>query len=200
VTLTPRGKLTASKPEELIINGSLLTDTLGREVDGNDDGQPGGDFYRDRDRKSSVSWRRAIGPRRPPAIQGGGRPRPAAHPRRAGRSKKLRSRREQEEHRFRPEGVSVYAWTLSEPLGWGVPKRAHRYRQTPTHTAHKLDADRTCAVCAVWTKTLPVGRAKATTHRAQWTIGERSKTGRQTLRNPTRRPSENFTNAPITTA
>jgi Right handed beta helix region len=44
VTLTPRGKLTASKPEELIVNGSLLTDTLGREVDGNDNGQPGGDF------------------------------------------------------------------------------------------------------------------------------------------------------------
>jgi hypothetical protein len=44
VTLTPRGKLTASKPEELIVNGSLLTDMVGRDIDGNDDGQPGGDY------------------------------------------------------------------------------------------------------------------------------------------------------------
>jgi RHS repeat-associated protein len=44
VTLLPRGKLTASKPEELIVNGSLLIDTSGREIDGNDDGQPGGDY------------------------------------------------------------------------------------------------------------------------------------------------------------
>ena len=44
VTLTPRGKLTASKPEELIVNGSLITDTLGREIDGDDDGQAGGDY------------------------------------------------------------------------------------------------------------------------------------------------------------
>jgi hypothetical protein len=44
VTLPPRIKLGASKPEELIVNGASLTDTLGREIDGNDDGQPGGDF------------------------------------------------------------------------------------------------------------------------------------------------------------
>jgi hypothetical protein len=44
LTLTPRGKLTASKPEELIVNVGLVTDTLGREIDGNDDGQPGSDF------------------------------------------------------------------------------------------------------------------------------------------------------------
>jgi hypothetical protein len=44
VMLTPHGALTASKPEELIVNGTLLTDTLGREIDGNDDGQPGGDL------------------------------------------------------------------------------------------------------------------------------------------------------------
>ena len=44
MTLTPRGKLTASKPEELIVNGALVTDTLGREIDGNDDGQPGSDY------------------------------------------------------------------------------------------------------------------------------------------------------------
>jgi hypothetical protein len=44
VTLTPRGTLNLTKPEELIVNGSLVTDALGREIDGNDDGQPGGDF------------------------------------------------------------------------------------------------------------------------------------------------------------
>jgi hypothetical protein len=43
MTLTPRGKLTAAKPEELIVNGALLTDMLGREIDGDGDGQPGGD-------------------------------------------------------------------------------------------------------------------------------------------------------------
>ena len=42
--LTPRGKLAASKPEELIINGSLVTDTLGRAIDGADDGQAGSDY------------------------------------------------------------------------------------------------------------------------------------------------------------
>ena len=44
MTLTPRGKLLSSKPEELIINGSLITDTLGREIDGADDGQAGSDY------------------------------------------------------------------------------------------------------------------------------------------------------------
>jgi hypothetical protein len=44
VTLTPRGTLTASKPEELIVNAALVTDTLGRPIDGNDDGQAGGDY------------------------------------------------------------------------------------------------------------------------------------------------------------
>ena len=34
VTLTPRVKLTSSKPEELIVNGALITDTLGRGIDG----------------------------------------------------------------------------------------------------------------------------------------------------------------------
>ena len=43
-TLTPRGKLTASKPKELIVNGTLVTDTLGGEIDGNDDGQAGSDY------------------------------------------------------------------------------------------------------------------------------------------------------------
>jgi hypothetical protein len=42
--LTPRGTLSTSKPEELIVNGSLLTDTLGRKIDGYDDGQAGSDY------------------------------------------------------------------------------------------------------------------------------------------------------------
>ena len=44
VTLTPRAKLTASKSEELIVNGTLVTDSIGREIDGNNDGQPGGNY------------------------------------------------------------------------------------------------------------------------------------------------------------
>ena len=44
VTLTPRAKLTASKPEELVVNGALVTDTLGREIDGADDGKAGSDY------------------------------------------------------------------------------------------------------------------------------------------------------------
>ncbi len=44
VTLTPRGTLNLTKPEELIVDAVLVTDTLGREIDGNDDGQPGGDY------------------------------------------------------------------------------------------------------------------------------------------------------------
>ena len=44
VTLTPRTALTPSKPEELIVNGTLLSDTLGREIDANNNGQPGGDY------------------------------------------------------------------------------------------------------------------------------------------------------------
>jgi hypothetical protein len=44
VTLLPRGKLVASKPQELIVDGALVTDATGVPVDGNDDGQPGGDF------------------------------------------------------------------------------------------------------------------------------------------------------------
>ncbi len=44
VTLTPRGTLKLTKAEELLVDAPLVTDTLGREIDGNDDGQPGGDF------------------------------------------------------------------------------------------------------------------------------------------------------------
>ena len=43
VRLTPRGTLELTKPEELIINAALVADALGRPIDGNDDGQPGGD-------------------------------------------------------------------------------------------------------------------------------------------------------------
>jgi hypothetical protein len=41
VTLTPRFKLNASKAEELIVDGALLTDVLGRGIDGDDDGVAG---------------------------------------------------------------------------------------------------------------------------------------------------------------
>ncbi len=44
VTLTPRGKLNSTKPEELIVNGALVSDTLGRDIDGADDGQAGSDY------------------------------------------------------------------------------------------------------------------------------------------------------------
>ncbi len=44
VTIIPRGTLSSTKPQELIVNAALVTDALGRPIDGNDDGQPGGDF------------------------------------------------------------------------------------------------------------------------------------------------------------
>jgi hypothetical protein len=44
VTLTPRGKLNLAKPEELTIDAALVTDALGRPLDGKDDGQPGGNY------------------------------------------------------------------------------------------------------------------------------------------------------------
>jgi subtilase family serine protease len=44
VTLIPAGKLNLSKPEQLRITAALLTDTYGRPLDGNYDGQPGGNF------------------------------------------------------------------------------------------------------------------------------------------------------------
>jgi hypothetical protein len=43
-TNIPRTKLNLASPEELIITASLLTDAYGRPIDGNHDGQPGGDF------------------------------------------------------------------------------------------------------------------------------------------------------------
>jgi hypothetical protein len=43
VTLTPRGTLIL-KPLELIVNAALVTDQFGSEVDGNNDGQTGGNY------------------------------------------------------------------------------------------------------------------------------------------------------------
>jgi hypothetical protein len=43
VTLLPRSKLNLAQPEQLRITGSMLTDSFGRSLDGNHDGQPGGD-------------------------------------------------------------------------------------------------------------------------------------------------------------
>ncbi len=44
VTLLLRSTLNLTKPEELTVNATLVTDTLGREIDGDDDGQPGSDY------------------------------------------------------------------------------------------------------------------------------------------------------------
>ena len=44
VTLLARSKLNLAQPEELRITASQLPDVYGRPVDGNHDGQPGGDF------------------------------------------------------------------------------------------------------------------------------------------------------------
>jgi hypothetical protein len=44
VRLTPQSKLAASEPEELIVNGALLTDASGRQIDGADNGQAGSDY------------------------------------------------------------------------------------------------------------------------------------------------------------
>jgi hypothetical protein len=44
VTLMPARKLVLGPPVQLRIIASVLTDALGRPLDGNDDGQPGGEF------------------------------------------------------------------------------------------------------------------------------------------------------------
>ena len=44
VTLLAKSKLNLAKPEELRITASQLPDVYGHPLDGNDDGQPGGDF------------------------------------------------------------------------------------------------------------------------------------------------------------
>jgi hypothetical protein len=44
IALFPKGKYNRAQPEQLRITASLLTDGLGRPIDENHDGQPGGDF------------------------------------------------------------------------------------------------------------------------------------------------------------
>ena len=44
VTLVLRNKLVLRPPVQLQINAATLTDAPGRPLDGNNDGQPGGDF------------------------------------------------------------------------------------------------------------------------------------------------------------
>ncbi|MGA2702588.1 MAG: hypothetical protein ABSH35_16035 [Isosphaeraceae bacterium] len=44
MTLLARSKLNLAQTEELRITASQLPDVYGRPLDGNDDGQPGGDF------------------------------------------------------------------------------------------------------------------------------------------------------------
>ena len=44
VTLIPKSKLNLAQPMQLRITASLLTDSLGRPIDGNHDGQPSGDY------------------------------------------------------------------------------------------------------------------------------------------------------------
>jgi hypothetical protein len=44
VTLFTSGKLNLSQPMQVRVTASLLTDGFGRALDGNHDGQPGGDF------------------------------------------------------------------------------------------------------------------------------------------------------------
>ena len=52
ISLVPKGKLNKAQPEQLRITASLLTDSLGRPIDGNHDGQPGGDFVANLSKKS----------------------------------------------------------------------------------------------------------------------------------------------------
>jgi hypothetical protein len=44
VTLYPAGTLTLTHPDQLSISAGMVTDIYGRPIDGNDDGQPGGNF------------------------------------------------------------------------------------------------------------------------------------------------------------
>jgi hypothetical protein len=44
VALLPAGKFKPGRTDELRILGALITDAQGRALDGNADGQPGGDF------------------------------------------------------------------------------------------------------------------------------------------------------------
>lgn len=76
VMLSPHNKFTAAKPQELLVNGALLTDTFGREIDGAANGQAGSDYI------ATISGNRVTseGPA-PEALRVGGTPW-----RRAGRS------------------------------------------------------------------------------------------------------------------
>ena len=85
VTLTPRGKLNLAKPEELIINAALVTDTLGRPIDGNDDGQPGGNYVATFGRTRCDGRRGGLGANPGAGGHHPGRDRRPARPRRAGR-------------------------------------------------------------------------------------------------------------------
>jgi hypothetical protein len=62
VTLTPLRMLSLSSPVQLRIIASVLIDALGRPLDGNDDGQPGGDFVAPL-HKAGVSTASAAGSR-----------------------------------------------------------------------------------------------------------------------------------------
>jgi hypothetical protein len=44
VTLTPRSKFNPAKTEELTVNAALVTDALDRPIDGNAEGQAGGNY------------------------------------------------------------------------------------------------------------------------------------------------------------
>jgi hypothetical protein len=52
ITLVPKSKLNQALPEQLTITAALLKDSLGRTLDGNRDGQPGGDFVSTLPKKS----------------------------------------------------------------------------------------------------------------------------------------------------
>jgi hypothetical protein len=44
VTLVTKSKLNLAQPEEVVVIGALLMDAFGRPIDGNNDGEPGGNF------------------------------------------------------------------------------------------------------------------------------------------------------------
>jgi hypothetical protein len=62
VTLTPRKALVLNPPESLTINSSGLLDALGRELDGNDDGLPGGNFVATLSKRGITTARVGGGP------------------------------------------------------------------------------------------------------------------------------------------
>ncbi len=62
VTLTPKKALVLNPPEQLTINSSGLLDGLGRALDGNDDGLPGGKFIATLSKKGITTARVGGGP------------------------------------------------------------------------------------------------------------------------------------------